>query len=167
MAVRLAIFDCDRTLWDHHNVSDLRLPFRKLDEDTVEDAGGIQVRLFPGVRQVLQVLREQGVLCSIASWNQPEPVAAILDLLGLSGYFTHAKVEFHPYKERMIGALLDELTAEGVVIWPEDVLFVDDRIVHLNRVRRMVGPVQTLQSGVDFTDFRDVLRAVGITGAVP
>lgn len=162
MAVRLAIFDCDRTLWDHHNATELHLPFRRVDEDTVEDAGGIQVRLFPGVRHVLQVLRGQGVVCSIASWNQPEPVAAILALLGLSVYFTHPKVEFHPYKERMIGALLDELAAEGLVLSPEDVLFVDDRVVHLNRVRRTIGPVQTLQSGVDFTDFRDVLRAAGV-----
>ncbi|HEU5298572.1 MAG TPA: magnesium-dependent phosphatase-1 [bacterium] len=157
MAVKLVVFDCDRTLWDHANVSELTLPFRKIDEETVADAAGTRVRLFPGARDVLDALRGRGILISIASWNRPEPVAAVLEALGLSGYFTRPKVEFHPYKEKTIAALLDELRAEGHALQPDEVLFVDDRAVHLDRVRRMVGPVRTLQPGATLTDLRDVL----------
>lgn len=157
MAVRLVIFDCDRTLWDHANVSELTPPFRKVDDAAVEDASGVRVRLFPGAREVLDVLRARGILLSIASWNRPEPVFDILDRLHLTEYFTRPKVEFHPYKEKTIRVLLDELAGDGVRLRPEEVLFVDDRAVHLDRVRRTIGPVRTLQPGVTLTELRDVL----------
>jgi len=93
----------------------------------------------------------------VASWNQPEHVFAIFDLLGLSGYFTRPKVEPHPYKERTIAALFQELRADGLPLRPEEVLYVDDRTLHFERVREAVGPVHILQAGVDFTQFADVL----------
>ena len=158
VAVRLVIFDCDRTLWDHHNVSELGLPFRRTDEDTVEDTRQIRVRLFPGARDVLEELRRRETLVSVVSWNHPESVFAIFNELGLTAYFIHPKVEFHPYKEKMIAALLDDLAAEGVRLRPEEVLFVDDSRVHLQRARRLVGQVRTLRSGGDITDLREVLR---------
>ncbi len=157
MPVRLVIFDCDRTLWDHPNVTALRLPVRRVDDDTVEDADGARVRLRPGVREVLEDLRARGILISVASWNRPEPVLAIFEALGLSGYFTRPKVEHHPYKEQTIARLLDELAGDGIVLRPEEVLFVDDRMMHLDRVRRALGPVRTALAGVEVTDLRDVM----------
>lgn len=158
MAVKLVILDCDLTLWDHHNASELRLPFARVDATTVQDADGVPVRLLPGARELLEALRAQGILISVASWNKPEPVFAILDLLGLTGFLTHPKVEFHPYKERAVAALLQDLAAEGVIVRPEEVLYIDDRPLHLRRVRAAVGPVRTLQPGVDIRDLRDVLN---------
>jgi len=158
MAVRLVVFDCDRTLWDHHNVSELSLPFRRIDDDAVEDADGVQVRLAPGVRQVMEALRRRGILISVASWNRPEAVFAIFEQLRLTPFFTRPKVEFHPYKEKIIAVLLEELAVDGVALRPEDVLLVDDLHVHLHRVKKLIGPMRTLQPGVDLTDLRDVLN---------
>ncbi len=157
MAVRLVILDCDLTLWDHRNVSGLRLPFSRVNLDTVEDANGVRVRLLPGVRELLAGLRAREILVSIASWNRPEPVFAILDLLDLRSFFTRPKVEPHPYKERTIAALLDELAAEGVVLQPDEVLYIDDRALHVRRVRTALGPLRFLRAGVDIKDLRDVL----------
>ena len=160
MAVRLVILDCDLTLWDHHNVSELRLPFSRVDADTVEDAAGVRVRLQSGAQDLLRGLSERGVLISIASWNRPEPVFAILDLLDLTGFFVRPKVEFHPYKERAVATLLEELAGEGIILRPEEVLYVDDRALHLRRVRAAVGPVQTLRPGTDIKDLREVLKLI-------
>ena len=157
MAVRLVIFDCDRTLWDHDDVSTLRPPFRRVEADAVVDSRGERVHLFRGVRDVLETLRQRGLLISIASWNRPEHVFPVFELLDLAAYFTHPKVEFHPQKEKMIGTLLAELAAEGHVLRPDEVLFVDDRRVNLERVRRALGPVRTLQAGVEITDPRAIL----------
>jgi len=157
MAVRLVIFDCDRTLWDHVDVSALRPPYRRIDGETVADSRGERVRLFPGVRDVLETLQSRGILISIASWNRPEHVFPIFELLELASYFTHPKVEFHPRKEMMIEALLAQLAAGGHRLRPDEVLFVDDRLVNLQRVREALGPVRTLQAGVEITDVRAVL----------
>jgi magnesium-dependent phosphatase-1 len=160
MPIKLVIFDCDNTLWDHDDVSTLQLPFRKIDEQTVADVRGEEVHLAPGARKALEALRRRSLLLSIASWNYPEPVFAIFDLLGLTGYFTHPKVEFHPNKDRMIAVLLEELAAEGVPLNPEEVLFIDDRPEQLRRVREGVGPVRTLQAGVDLKDLREILTVL-------
>jgi magnesium-dependent phosphatase-1 len=157
MPIGLVIFDCDNTLWDHDDVSTLQLPFRKVDDDTVADARGEEVHLAPGARKALEALRRRGILLSIASWNHPEPVFAIFELLGLTDYFVHPKVEFHPNKDRMVAALLEELAAEGVVLSPDEVLFIDDRPEQLRRVREGVGPVRILRAGVEITDLREVL----------
>lgn len=158
MAIRLVIFDCDLTLWNHPNVSELQLPFTKLDDETVADAKGVEVRLFPGARDVLSTLRERGILISVASWNRPEPVFAIFHLLGLTEFFVRPKVEFHPYKEKTIAALLQELAADGIVLQPEEVLYVDDRPAHLRRVQAALGPVRTIHMGTDITDLRIILN---------
>ncbi len=157
MAVKLVILDCDLTLWNHNNVSELRLPFSRLDADTVQDANGVQVRLLPGGRELLAGLQARGILVSIASWNLREPVFAILDLLGLTAYFTRPKVEPHPYKERTIAGLLEEFAAEGIVFRPDEVLYVDDRALHLRRVRETVGAIRTLRPGRDIKDLREVM----------
>lgn len=160
MGVRLVVLDCDLTLWDHPDVSALRSPFTRVDDETVADADGILVRLFPGARPLLEGLHARGVLVSVASWNRPELVFEIFGLLGLTDYFTRPKVEFHPYKEKTITALLDELRSDGFALAPEQVLYVDDRAVHLRRVKAAVGPIHTLQPGVDIEDLRQVLAAV-------
>ncbi len=157
MSVRLVILDCDRTLWDHHNVTELHPPFARLDAATVTDANGVAVRLLPGATALLEALRGRGILISIVSWNEPAPVFAILDLLGLRDYFVRPKVEFHPYKERMVVELLAELSADGVPLRADEILYVDDRALHLRRVRRAVGPVQVLRAGVDIRNLREVL----------
>lgn len=157
MAVKLVIFDCDRTLWDHPDVSELRPPFRKVAEDAVEDAHGERVQLFAGTRTALEALRAREILISVASWNQPEPVFAIFDLLTLDQYFTQPKVEFHPHKDHMVRDLLAELAAEGITLHPEEILFVDDNPAHLDAVRAAIGPLRTLQMGAEIDDPLDVL----------
>ncbi len=123
--------------------------------------------LRPGARALLSALRKQGILISIASWNQPEPVFAIFDRLDLTGFFVRPKVEPHPYKERTIAALLAELAAEGIALRPEEVLLVDDRPLHFRRVRAAVGPLHTLQPGVDFVDLPELLQYIGGRQQVP
>jgi predicted phosphatase len=100
------------------------------------------------------------VLVSVASWNHPEPVFAIFDLLDLTRFLVLPKVEAHPHKDRTIGVMLEELARDGVALRPDEVVFVDDKPMHLTQVRQALGPIQTLQVGVDVTDLRDVLTYI-------
>src|SRR3989442_3103605 len=160
MAIRLVILDCDRTLWEHEDVLMLQAPFTRVDGQTVQDARGEQVRLAAGARQLLDALRQRGILISLCSWNRADLVFAILDLLGLTPYFVHPKVEFHPHKDRMIAALLAELAQEGTVLQPEEVLFVDDNPMMLGKGRQGVGTVRYLPAELDVLDFASVVEAV-------
>src|SRR2546428_11424746 len=163
MAIRLVILDCDRTLWEHEDVLMLQAPFTRVDGQTVQDARGEQVRLAAGARELLDALRQRGILISLCSWNRADLVFAILDLLGLTPYFVHPKVEFHPHKDRMIAALLAELAQEGTVLQPQEVLFVDDNPMMLEKVRQGVGPGPTPRAQPAGPDLKVVLTVVDAT----
>jgi len=57
----------------------------------------------------------------------------------------------------MIKRLLADLAAEGRAVRPEEILYVDDSIRHIEKVRKEIGPVGFLQFGVDITRMPDVL----------
>lgn len=160
MPIELVIFDCDLTLWDHHNVTGLAMPFRKVGPDSVEDANDVRVTLFPAARETLDGLRDRGVLISACTWNQPDPVFSIFDLLEIRGYFTHPMAEPHPGKHKMIKTILDELSAEGRQVPVENALYIDDRRLHLDDIYKQLGPIRFLQYAIDIADLRDVLAIV-------
>lgn len=167
MSVRLVILDLDLTLWDHRNVTALARPFRRVGDDAIEDQSGVRVSLFPGVRPLLDGLRERGFIVACASWNDPPAVEEIFDLLNLGHYFDHKKVEPHPHKQQTIGALLSELASSGITLSPDEVLYVDDRTIHLDAVRATVGPIRFLQYGVDIRSLDEVLVYLDRTGSNP
>lgn len=156
--VRLVVLDCDLTLWDNPDVTALARPFRRVDEDAVEDREGVRVTLFPDARSLLDGLRRRGLVVACASWNEPEAVEQIFALLGLTGSFDFRKVENHPHKHQTIAALLDELARRGTGLRPDEVLYVDDRRIHLDEIYARVGPVRFLQYGVDIQRLSEVLE---------
>jgi HAD superfamily phosphatase (TIGR01681 family) len=183
MAIKLVVLDCDGTLWDHLDVSGLALPFRQVAPDSVEDAQGVRVTLFSGTRALLEGLRQRGIVISAASWNHPEPVFQIFHLLDIGRYFTHPQVEFHPDKALMISRLLQTLAAEGLALALSDeapsrppfrgvrrdgaseVLYIDDRTLHIEHVRQVVGNIHFLQMGMDVSGPEGVLAYVDSTNS--
>jgi magnesium-dependent phosphatase-1 len=67
MAIRLVIFDADKTLWTHSDISRLVLPFRLVSRDVITDANGESFQLFDGVRELLEGLESKRVLITMAS----------------------------------------------------------------------------------------------------
>lgn len=161
MLIRLVVFDADDTLWDRSDISALNPPFTRLREDLLVDRSGVRIQLFQGVKEALKELNAKGIVVSMASWNRPQPVFEALRRFGIEEYFTHPKVEFHPNKHEMIRSLLADLATEGIIMKPEEILYVDDSMRHIDIVREKIGPVRFLQFGVDITGIPDVLKHIG------
>jgi len=156
--IRLVVFDADGTLWEHGDISSLSPPFSKIDENTLVDRNGVEIRLFPDVKRLLNELTTGGIIVSMASWNKPEPVFEALRKLDILHYFTHPKVEFHPNKHEMMKGLLTDLEAEGTTVKPEEILYIDDQTWHIEKISKDIGAVRFLQFGVDITAIVDVLK---------
>lgn len=67
--IKCLVWDLDNTLWD----------------GTLLEDG--QVRLRPGVTEVIRELDRRGILLSVASKNEPEDAMEVLSRLGLAEYF--------------------------------------------------------------------------------
>ena len=155
--IRLVIFDCDLTLWNHEDASVLLCPFALVARDTIRDQGGTQVTLFPHVRDVLAELQRQGYLLSICSWNNPQPVMDMLALFGIESYFRHPKAEPHPDKGAMMTRTLAEFAAEGIHLKPEQAVFIDDRTLHTAEIQSRLPGLHILQMWVELKDHEALL----------
>jgi len=150
--MRLLVLDLDGTLWDHEDASILDPPF-EFRGDRLIDSTGQELCLFPGVREFLEWASERFTL-SIASWNLKEKVRPILEGFGLWDYFLFPKIEDHPNKADMIRRTLEELALIGYTV--EDVIYVDDRDVHIDDIKVILPEVDFIHMWVDVKSFEEL-----------
>lgn len=159
--VKLVVFDADETLWSVERgfASTLVLPLRKVDDDVVVDAAGVRVRLFPGVRGLLEELKRRGVLVSLASANDEEPnkVEMLLELFGIREYFLFPQVCWER-KSRSVRKIVELVRGMGVDLEFSEVLFVDDSEYNILDVKGGCPGVKTLQVGRDIAGVAQLLR---------
>ncbi len=173
--VRLLVLDCDRTMWDHADVSETTPPYRLISPGRAADSRGETISLLPGLRQLLSEARRRDAAVSVASWNRPEPVFALFDLFRLRRAFVHPVVEFHPHKDRMLRAILAALTAEGstprLARDPESLsaatVFVDDNPTHAVSTLSAFPRLRVIQMGVDVAAPREVWTAIDTGRWIP
>ena len=149
MAIKLVIFDADKTLWTHSDITRLVVPFKLVSRDVITDANGETFQLFDGIRELLEGLESKRVIISMASWNKPEPVEEALRLFGVDRFFKIVKAEFHPDKYLMIESIISELANVGIQLSAREILYVDDRTLHLENVIKKIGPVHFIQMWLD------------------
>lgn len=160
LSIRLVVFDADKTLWDNPNASSLELPFKRVGEDSLVDARGNRLNLFSSIRELLQVLRSEGIVLALATWNKPEQIKEALRILELEPFFRYVAAEFHPRKHLLLRETLKNLSDEGTHLKPEEILYVDDRDIHLKDIRKTVGRVAFLQMWKDVTHPNEILSYV-------
>ncbi|AIF70077.1 Magnesium-dependent phosphatase [Palaeococcus pacificus DY20341] len=150
--MRLLVLDLDGTLWDHEDASRMVPPF-EVYGNRVVDAYGRKLELFEGVKEFLDWASEHFIL-SIASWNVEDVVKLILESLGLWEYFLFPKIENHPNKADMIERTLEQLTNAGYKI--DEVIYVDDRTLHIEDIKRRMPNVKFIHMWVDVKSFEEL-----------
>ncbi|MGC9201569.1 MAG: magnesium-dependent phosphatase-1 [Thermoproteota archaeon] len=158
--IRLVVLDADRTIWDHHNVTELRSPFKLVSKDVAEDANGVKVKLNDKLIDFLEFAREKGILVSLASWNEPKNVFELLSLFGIDKYFVFPIAEPHPNKHLMIQKIISNLSKRGIDISPNEILYIDDRDIHLSEIREKIGNVKFLKFGADIKDWKEAINKI-------
>lgn len=155
---RLVVFDLDETLW---TVSDglcnlIEPPFRLDTPDRLVGQRGLWVELFPGVRDLLEFLRDRGSYISLASRNDAEPTMRLLEFLNIAEYFTAPQLCWKP-KEESIQRIMKEIhKRDKKTIKPDEVLFVDDWPENVNAVRKWGATA--LLFGQDVLSFEELTR---------
>jgi magnesium-dependent phosphatase-1 len=173
--MKLVAFDGDDTLWTPHslNLSDqtptddvgwphYRFSPTKQDPLMVERDDGALFSLRPEAREVMETLREHGVLVGVISYNHEGNVRRILEAFGIEHLVDYIVAEWHSDKDRMLMKMLAQARADGHHVEPSDALLIDDdpNGIYVGQCARIGVGFRCF--GSDITDLREVLLWAGI-----
>ncbi len=156
--IRVVVFDADKTLWNHYNISEFVEPLKRISEDEIEDSTGNKLKLFNNVRNSLTELKKRGYILGMATWNIPEKTSVVLKTLELDWLFDEIVSRPFPYKFIMIGDILLNLRKKGLEVKREEVIFVDDRRVHFGNVWLYLPGVKCFEMWRDIQDHVEVFK---------
>ena len=158
--IKLVVFDADKTLWDHHNVSIFRKPYKLLDEDSIEDSAGNRLKLFPEVREILKEIKNMGLIIALATWNLPEKIDEILTLLNLKEYFDIIISRDYPFKFLFLIEIINRMKEKGILLNPEEIVFINDRRDHFGNIWLYLGNVKCLEMWKDIHNHKEILEKI-------
>ena len=133
--------DIDGTLWDCLDISLVTPPYFADGEGRLRSSDGTVVRLIPEAVEFVEWCKGNGAKVTSLSWNIPERVFQAVEKLGISGLFDYHATEYTDEKHERLFDLLSELRRRGIDIPPHRVVYVDDRDIHIESIRRKVGDV--------------------------
>jgi len=120
--IKCIVWDADNTLWDG-----------TLTEDT-------HVTLRAGVTDTIKELDQRGILHSIASKNDPEPVLEKLREFGIADYFLYPQIHWGT-KSESIAAV-----AQSLNIGIDSLAFIDDQAFERDEVASVHNSVLCLEA---------------------
>lgn len=109
--IKVVVWDLDNTIWDGILVE------------------GDKVRLKPGIKEVLQVLDDRGILHSIASKNNYDDAIQKLKEFGLDDFFLYPEIHWNA-KSSSLAAI-----QKNINIGMDTILFVDDQAFEREEVQ--------------------------------
>ena len=157
---KVIFLDLDGTVWDTLDVSSYRPPFRPVNDDVIVDSLGREVRLHEGVREFLSTVRKAGILVYALSWNVHEIAYDALRAFNLTNYFDGLYIEPHPEKDVMMSKALRHLRSLGIDVKPCEIVYVDDRDIHIDQIRRAIGDVYFIRMWVDVKSFKELTNLI-------
>ena len=120
--IKVLVWDLDNTLWDGTLLE------------------GDDVRLRPGVAELLETLDRRGILQSVASKNDHEVAMAKLKELGVADYFLYPQIHWSSKASSI------EKIAKAINIGIDTVAFLDDQPFERDEVRHSFPMVLTLDA---------------------
>jgi len=152
----VVFIDLDGTLWDHEDISQTTPPYT-CTGDILVDSQGIVAHLYSGVRDFLGFLRNSGLKIYTLSWNNPFKALSALKCLGLESYFDGHAVSEHP--EKYIG-MLRILGSINPPVRPCRVVYIDDRDIHIDDIRKNIGNVWFIHMWRDARSFDELTSLI-------
>ncbi len=142
MARWLLLIDLDGTLWSHTDISLLTPPFKKIDENVIIDRYGERIELNREMVKFIEWARANHAVTSTLSWNIYEIAYEAIKAFGVDGMFDYFMIDTTPRKDLMIKNLLYRIKKDmGIDIAPEQMVYIDDRDIHIDDIWSNVGKV--------------------------
>jgi magnesium-dependent phosphatase-1 len=153
--------DIDGTLWDCLDISLVDPPYFADGKGRLRSADGTVVQLIPEAIEFVEWCKKNGAKVASLSWNIPERVFPAIEVLGISPLFDFHATEYTDEKHERLFDLLNKLRTGGIAIPPHRVVYVDDRDIHIESIRRRVGDVVFIHIWNEVPDYgaaKDIVK---------
>jgi len=158
---KVVFIDLDGTIWDCFDISSLTPPFQRVNKDVIVDKFGTKVSLYPGARDFLKWLKEKSFIVAVLSWNMFSIAYSAMKKLSLVRYFDLLYIEHHPHKGYMIMRALREIEEKfGIKVSPYEIVYIDDREIHLSEIKKLIGNVIFIKMWEDSITFSEVKNKI-------
>lgn len=157
----LLMMDLDGTVWDHLDISSVKPPYHSAGPGKIENVDGTVISVFPEALDFIRWCRFRGAITCTLSWNYRDYVMEAIEKLGIMELFDYHETEFSPAKDQRILHLVNTLREKGIVIPPHRIVYVDDRDIHIDDIRRNVGSIVFLHIWKDVRNYgeaREIIR---------
>ncbi|GGM69380.1 magnesium-dependent phosphatase-1 [Thermogymnomonas acidicola] len=155
----MLMMDLDGTVWDHLNITGVDPPYR-VEGGVLVSENGTRIRPYQDAIEFIRWCRSNGAITCTLSWNRFDYVEEALKKLGIWELFDLHATEYTPDKAGRLRRVLDGLAGGGLVIPPERVVYVDDRDIHMEEIRRQVGEVIFIHIWKVIRDYAEARRIV-------
>ncbi len=152
----LLLMDLDGTLWDHLDISSLKPPFKQIDSETIRDSNNIVVKLKLDMIEFIKWARKNGALVSTLSWNDPFIAYQAIKTFGLLELFDYLAIENTPRKDKVLNDLLSILRRNGMTFKECEIVYIDDRDIHIEEIYRSIGKIQFYKVNKDFKNIDEL-----------
>lgn len=156
----VAFLDLDGTLWDHLDITSAIPPFTRVSDSTISDAEGTLINLSPGAVDFVKWVRNEGGIISTCSWNEYNKAIGALEAYRIIELFDFIKISTSPDKHVLMEEVLDQLKKEGTSISQDKLFYIDDRDIHMEKVRKRFPELtffQIWKNGTNFNTIRGII----------
>ena len=142
---RLVVFDLDFTLWDCGGTwCDCTCPPYEKNGDSILDAAGHKIRLYPHVMRILDECAQNGVRMALASrTDAPELARELLALFQIDSYFQYQEI-YPGDKQKHLKKISND---SGIVL--EDIVFFDDEMRNITSTQSIGVNAVWVSSGIN------------------
>jgi len=131
--VKCVVWDLDNTLWDGI---------------LIETDDPDNIRLNPGVLDIIRTLDARGIIQSIASKNDYDAAWSVVEKLGLAAYFLYPQIHWNAKSGSM------EQIAHSLNIGIDSLALIDDAVFERNQVKSALPQVRVY----DVTELPEILQ---------
>ncbi|WP_337860428.1 magnesium-dependent phosphatase-1 [Ferroplasma sp.] len=133
--------DLDGTVWDHLNISGVNPPYTRLDSGHIKNSDNVVITIFACAIDFIKWAHENGAITTTLSWNRKDYAQEALEAFGICNLFDYNSTDHTPDKDQRLLQLINALKEKGIDIPPERVVYVDDRDLHMDDIRKNIGTI--------------------------
>jgi magnesium-dependent phosphatase-1 len=152
--------DLDGTVWDHLNISGVEPPYTRVNASSIKNRDNVVITLFNEAITFIKWARSNGAIITTLSWNRRDYVEEALETFGISELFDYNSTDHTPDKDQRLLKLIKTLNGNGVHIPVDRVVYVDDRDIHMEEIKKNVGSIVFINIWKSAKNYRDAMAIV-------